>query len=75
MFQLGVIVFAVGSAATGLADGEAAIIAARALQGVGAALMIPPSGSLVINSFPKDERGRAMGIYAGVSSHPPRPGR
>ena len=29
--------------------------------------MIPPSGSLVINTFPQDERGRAMGIYAGVS--------
>ena len=67
MFQIGVIVFAVGSAATGLADGETAIIASRALQGVGAALMIPPSGSLVINTFPQDERGRAMGIYAGVS--------
>jgi EmrB/QacA subfamily drug resistance transporter len=67
MFQIGVIVFAVGSAATGLADGETAIIAARALQGVGAALMIPPSGALVINTFPQNERGRAMGIYAGVS--------
>lgn len=67
MFRLGVVVFAVGSAATGMADGETAIIAARALQGVGAALMIPPSGSLVLNAFPLDERGRAMGIYAGVS--------
>jgi EmrB/QacA subfamily drug resistance transporter len=67
MFQLGVVVFAAGSAATGLADGEAMIIAARAVQGVGAALMIPPSGSLVLNSFPLNERGRAMGIYAGVS--------
>ncbi len=67
MFQIGVIVFAVGSAATGLADNEAMIISSRALQGVGAALMIPPSGSLVINTFPQHERGKAMGIYAGVS--------
>ncbi len=67
VFQIGVILFAVGSAGTGLADGEGMIIAMRALQGVGGALMIPPSGSLVINAFPKEERGRAMGIYAGVS--------
>ena len=67
MFILGVVVFAVGSALTGLAQDEAWIISARALQGVGAAMMIPPSGAIVINEFPISERGRSMGIYAGVS--------
>ena len=43
------------------------VIVSRAVQGVGAALMIPPSGAIVINEFPLRERGRAMGIYAGVS--------
>jgi EmrB/QacA subfamily drug resistance transporter len=67
IFLLGVIVFAFGSAATGLAESESWIIIARAVQGVGGALMIPPSGAIVINEFPLSERGRAMGIYAGVS--------
>lgn len=67
MFVLGVVLFAVGSAATGLAQDETWVIAARAFQGLGAALMIPPSGSIVINEFPLEQRGKAMGIYAGVS--------
>jgi EmrB/QacA subfamily drug resistance transporter len=67
IFLLGVILFAAGSALTGLAQDETWVIAARAFQGVGAALMIPPSGSIVINEFSVAERGKAMGIYAGVS--------
>lgn len=67
IFLLGVVVFALGSAFTGLAQDESWVIIARAVQGVGAALMIPPSGAIVINEFPLKERGRAMGIYAGVS--------
>ena len=59
--------FVGASAACGLANGEAWIIAARALQGVGAAFMIPATGAIVINAFAPRERGKAMGIYAGTS--------
>ena len=67
VFLLGVAVFVVASALCGLADDEAWLLIARGIQGVGAALMIPASAALVINAFPLKERGRAMGIYAGVS--------
>jgi EmrB/QacA subfamily drug resistance transporter len=66
-FKLGTVVFLLASAACGFAHDEAWIIAARALQGVGAALMTPATGALVVNAFKPEERGRAMGIYAGVS--------
>lgn len=67
VFLAGVIVFATASALVGLAQDDAWIIIARTVQGLGAALMIPPSGAIVINEFSVRERGRAMGIYAGVS--------
>jgi EmrB/QacA subfamily drug resistance transporter len=63
----GIALFVLASAACGLADSDAALITARAAQGVGAALMIPPTAAIVINTFPLAERGTAMGIYAGVS--------
>ena len=67
VFRIGLTLFVLASAACGFANGEAWIIAARALQGVGAAFMIPATGSIVINAFAPRERGRAMGIYAGTS--------
>ncbi len=66
-FKLGAVVFVLASAACGFAGSEAAIIAARAVQGLGAALLTPATGALVANAFGAEERGRAMGIYAGVS--------
>ena len=67
MFMLGAAVFVAASAACGFAQSETWILAARAVQGIGAALMVPPSGAIVINTFAPEERGRAMGIYAGIS--------
>ena len=67
VFLLGVVVFAATSALAGVAIDEAWILIARGIQGVGAALMIPASAALVVNAFPVEGRGRAMGIYAGVS--------
>jgi EmrB/QacA subfamily drug resistance transporter len=67
MFRLGALVFVAASAACGLAQSESWIIAARALQGLGAAMMIPPTTATVINAFTATERGRAMGIYGGIS--------
>ena len=67
MFRLGALVFVAASAGCGLAQSQAWIIAARAMQGLGAAAMIPATGTIVINAFHVRERGRAMGIYAGSS--------
>ena len=63
----GVAMFVIFSALCGVADSDAWLIGARALQGIGAALMIPPTATIVINTFAPHERGRAMGLYAGIS--------
>lgn len=69
-FRVGVITFFAASVFCGLAPtdgGEVWILAARAAQGVGAALMMPVSAKIVMDAFPIEERGRAMAVYAGVS--------
>ena len=68
MFLFGVVVFAVSSAAIGLAPGEAWLVAGRAIQGVGAAFMMPATLSIITNAFPPAERGKAIGTWAGVSA-------
>jgi EmrB/QacA subfamily drug resistance transporter len=65
-FVIGVAVFAAASVGCGLADSEAAILAARAVQGIAAALMVTASAAIVIGAFPLRERGRAMAIYCTV---------
>ena len=44
-------------------------MASRAVQGVGAALMMPGTLSIITNAFPPAERGKAIGTWAGVSAH------
>src|ERR1700761_8648678 len=66
-FRAGVALFVVASALCGLAQNEAMIIASRGLQGVGAAMMTPSTGSVIVNTFDIRERGKAMGIYTGLS--------
>ncbi len=66
-FRAGSALFVLSSALCGLASSEGAIIAARGLQGVGAAMLVPSTGALVINAFEPRERGKAMGIYSGIS--------
>jgi EmrB/QacA subfamily drug resistance transporter len=68
IFLFGVTVFALSSAAIGLAPTDAALIAGRAVQGVGAAMMMPTTLSIVSNAFPPHERGKALGTWAGVSA-------
>jgi EmrB/QacA subfamily drug resistance transporter len=67
LFRLGAVLFLAASVGCGLAQSGAWIIAARAGQGLSAAAMIPAAGAIVINAFGVRERGRAMGIYAGIS--------
>ena len=67
VFRIGAAVFVIASAACGFAQGEEWIIVARSIEGLGAAMMTPATGAIVMNAFRPSERGRAMGIYAGVS--------
>ena len=68
MFLTGVIIFAITSATAGLAQDPAMLIGSRAIQGIGAALMMPATLSIITHTFPAAERGRAIGIWAGVSA-------
>lgn len=67
-FVIGVIVFTLASVACGLAPGAGWLTAARALQGVGAALLVPSSLAIISSAFPEKERGRAIGTWAGASA-------
>jgi EmrB/QacA subfamily drug resistance transporter len=68
MFIGGVVIFAITSATAGLAPTPEMLIASRAVQGVGAALMMPATLSIVTHAFPAAERGKAIGTWAGVSA-------
>src|SRR5262245_38702024 len=68
VFVLGVIIFAVASCLCGFAANIHQLIAARAVQGFGAALLVPGSLAIISNSFSEKERGRAIGIWSGFSA-------
>jgi EmrB/QacA subfamily drug resistance transporter len=68
VFSAGVLLFAAASAACGLSQTAAQLIAARAVQGVGAALLVPGSLAIISASFPEEERGRAIGTWSGFTS-------
>src|SRR4249919_2936147 len=68
IFLLGVAIFAIASAACGLVGNIHQLIAARALQGLGAALLVPGSLAIISNSFSEQERGRAIGLWSGFSA-------
>jgi EmrB/QacA subfamily drug resistance transporter len=67
MFLFGVVVFALSSAFIGFAPTQEVLVAGRAVQGVGAAFMMPGTLSIISDAFPPQERGRAIGTWAGVS--------
>ncbi|HEX8690617.1 MAG TPA: MFS transporter [Solirubrobacterales bacterium] len=67
-FLIGVVVFALSSATAGLAPDTTSLVVSRVVQGVGAALMMPATLSIVTDAFPAHERGKAMGTWAGVSA-------
>ncbi len=68
MFLAGVVVFALSSAAIGFAPTQGWLVAGRAVQGMGAAFMMPGTLSIITNAFPPEERGKAIGTWAGVSA-------
>jgi EmrB/QacA subfamily drug resistance transporter len=67
MFAVGLVVFTVASAAAALAASTEALIAARALQGLGAAIVTPLSLTLLSEAFAAERRGLALGIWSGVA--------
>jgi len=68
VFLTGIALFALASAACGMAQSIHQLIAARALQGIGAALLTPGSLAIISASFPEAERGRAIGTWSGFSA-------
>jgi EmrB/QacA subfamily drug resistance transporter len=67
MFAYGIGLFAGASAACALASDVGWLIAARAVQGAGAALVVPLAMALLSAAFPRQERGRALGLFSGVT--------
>src|SRR5215467_3647045 len=68
IFIAGLVIFTGASLWCGLAGGAASLIAARTVQGVGAALMNPATLSIITATFAPRQRGTAIGIWAGVSA-------
>jgi len=68
VFVLGTSVFAIASIACGLASSIQQLIAARAIQGIGAAFLVPGSLALISASFGESERGRAIGTWSGSTA-------
>jgi EmrB/QacA subfamily drug resistance transporter len=67
MFIAGIALFTLSSAAAALAPSTALLIAARASQGVGAAVVTPLTLTLLADAFPPERRGVALGIWSGIS--------
>src|SRR3954453_20928398 len=68
IFLLGVTIFTAASAWCGVAGDIRQLVAARAVQGIGAALLVPGSLAIISSSFREEERGRAIGTWSGFSA-------
>jgi EmrB/QacA subfamily drug resistance transporter len=68
IFAVGVVLFAIASAWCAVAPDILQLIAARAVQGVGGALLVPGSLALISASFPAEQRGRAIGTWSGFTA-------
>jgi EmrB/QacA subfamily drug resistance transporter len=66
-FAAGILVFSLASIGCALAPSPAALILARAVQGAGAALMVPGSLALIARAYPPNERGGAIGLWSMAS--------
>jgi EmrB/QacA subfamily drug resistance transporter len=67
MFGIGLLVFTAASAAAALSPTVTALIAARTVQGIGAAMVMPLTLTLISEAFPEEKRGAAIGLWGGIS--------
>src|SRR5262245_63758366 len=68
VFVVGVSIFALASLACGLAESEGFLIAMRAVQGLGGAIIAPAALSIVSTAFPEGaERNKALGVWGGIA--------
>ncbi|TGQ45928.1 MULTISPECIES: MFS transporter [unclassified Mesorhizobium] len=67
-FVAGIALFIAASLACAVAPNPGVLIAFRAIQGIGAAVMVPGSLAIIAKAYPKNERGRAIGIWAAASA-------
>ncbi|HEU5158018.1 MAG TPA: MFS transporter [Streptosporangiaceae bacterium] len=67
MFIAGVTVFTIASLACGVSQNPAELIAARAIQGLGAAMLMPQTMAIIIGTFPAHRRGTALGVWGAVA--------
>jgi EmrB/QacA subfamily drug resistance transporter len=68
VFLIGITIFTIGSIGCGFAPGIGTLVGSRALQGLGAALLIPCSLALIGAAYNEKERGAAIGIWSGASA-------
>ncbi|MDN6359418.1 DHA2 family efflux MFS transporter permease subunit [Corynebacterium casei] len=68
MFQLGITVFVLAALAASLAPNLALLLIARAVQGLGAAILTPQTMAVINRIFPQDARGPALGVWGAVGS-------
>src|SRR5207245_3608337 len=67
-FAIGIVVFILASIACGFSPNVLFLILARAVEGIGSALMVPGSLAIISASFSQDQRGRAIGTWSGFTS-------
>src|SRR6266478_3794201 len=68
IYAIGVVLFALASGWCGLAPNISQLIAARAVQGIGGAMLVPGGLAIISASFPESERGRAIGTWSGSTA-------
>lgn len=66
--QAGLVVFGASSVGAAFAGDSGQLIAARAVMGVGGALIMPSTLSIIVDVFPRDEQGKAIGIWTGMAA-------
>jgi EmrB/QacA subfamily drug resistance transporter len=67
MFTIGITLFTAASAAAALSPSAGALIAARAFQGAGAAIVMPLTLTIISEAFPTEKRGAAIGLWGGIT--------
>ena len=67
-FQAGLVVFGLASVGAGLSENTSQLIIARAFQGIGGALIMPSTLSVIVDIFPREERAKAIGIWSGMAA-------